>query len=215
MPTTANVLGIRPAADVHRECQRLLRRALIPGSRVLDVGCGDGELLEELQRDGFDAVGVEIDQALIAAGTARGVRVSLGSAESLPFASATFDAVVCSVVVPYTDQRVAVQEWARVLVPGGIVNATYHGTGYGVHYLLAPPEGWRSRLYGARMLVNTGVYSVFGRRLPGFAGDTLCQTPAQMQRAYRHSGFALEETVVIDRALGFPRFLFHGLRKPR
>jgi SAM-dependent methyltransferase len=200
--------------DVHCDCQRLLRRALVPGSRVLDVGCGDGELLEALQRDGFDAVGVEIDQELIVAASARGVRVSFGSAECLPFAAASFDAVVCSVVVPYTDQRRAVAEWARVLVPGGIVNATYHGTGYGVHYLLAPPEGWRSRFYGARMLINTGAYALSGRRLPGFMGDTLCQTSAQMHRAYERSGLVLEQAVVIDWALGRPRFLFHGLRKP-
>jgi SAM-dependent methyltransferase len=206
-------LGIRPAIDVHVEAQALLWRGLEPGMRVLDVGCGDGTLLQELRGAGMDAVGVEIAPALVRSATARGLDVREGRAEALPLAAAAFDAVVCCVVVPYTDQRMAVREWARVLRPGGLVNATYHGIGYGVHYLLAPPEGFRSSVYGARMLVNTAVYGLSGRRLPGFVGDTLCQTDRAMRRCSRAAGLHVEVSQVVDRTLGIPRIIFHGLRK--
>lgn len=207
-------LGIRPTIDVHRESQALLRRGLQPGMRVLDVGCGDGALIEELRSEGVDAVGVEIDPLLVRTALARGLDVRLGRAEALPFPDAHFDAVVCCVVVPYTDQRLAVREWARVLRPGGLVNATYHGPGYGVHYMLAPPEGFRSQFYGARMLLNTVVYTITARRIAGFIGDTLCQTDRAMRRCSRSNGLQVEVSQVLDRTLGVPRIIFHGLRKP-
>lgn len=207
-------LGIRQPAAVHADCQRLLRRGISAGMRVLDVGCGDGTLLRELALlPGVETLGIEIDPALVAAAGAAGLDVRLGRAESLPIADASVDAVVCSVVVPYTDQRQAVREWARVLRPGGIVNATYHGAGYGVHYMLAPPEGWRSRVYGARMLLNTALYVPTGKRFPGFFGDTLCQTQGAMRRATANAGLSLECVEVIESTLGIPRILFHGLRK--
>ncbi len=215
MKSLREQLGIRPAIDVHMESQALLRRGILHGMRVLDVGCGDGALISALGDVGATAVGLEIDPALVAAAVRRGLDVVHGQAEALPFANASFDAIVCCVVVPYTDQRLAVREWARVLRPGGLVNATYHGPGYGLHYLLAPPEGFRSRFYGARMLVNTAAYAVTGRRIPGFLGDTLCQTDTAMCGYAHASGLRVETSQVLDRTLGVARIRFHGLRKER
>ena len=55
---------------------------IAPGTRVLDVGCGDGALLASL-RDGkgVDARGMEIDAALVAECVARGLSVVQGDAE--------------------------------------------------------------------------------------------------------------------------------------
>lgn len=47
-----------------------------PGSRVLDLGCGDGELLDDLQQNlGINGLGLEIDSENITACIARGVNV--------------------------------------------------------------------------------------------------------------------------------------------
>jgi methionine biosynthesis protein MetW len=54
-----------------------------PGSRVLDVGCGDGALMAALRdRHGVDARGLEIDAGNVAAAVSRGLSVIQGDADS-------------------------------------------------------------------------------------------------------------------------------------
>ena len=53
-----------------------------PGARVLDVGCGEGELMEVLQREkGCDARGMEIDPEAVERCVARGLSVVQGDAD--------------------------------------------------------------------------------------------------------------------------------------
>jgi methionine biosynthesis protein MetW len=52
------------------------------GSRVLDVGCGDGELMDVLRRKGCDARGIEIDGANVSLAVARGLSVIQGDADA-------------------------------------------------------------------------------------------------------------------------------------
>lgn len=55
---------------------------IAPGSRVLDIGCGDGALLASLRdAKGVDARGMEIDAALVAQCVSRGLSVVQGDAE--------------------------------------------------------------------------------------------------------------------------------------
>ncbi|MCB4767231.1 methionine biosynthesis protein MetW [Ancylobacter sp. Lp-2] len=60
----------------------LIAELVEPGSRVLDVGAGDGELLELLATTrGCDARGIEISRAGVNAGVARGLAVIQGDAD--------------------------------------------------------------------------------------------------------------------------------------
>ena len=72
---------------------------LVPdGARVLDLGCGSGDLLEQLAHKGCRGTGVEIDGAAFLASVRRGVAVlSLDIDEDLhAFAEDSYDVVVLS-----------------------------------------------------------------------------------------------------------------------
>lgn len=192
----------------HVSCRRFLTAGIDGPITVLDVGCGYGELMGELTGGGCTVLGVEIDADLVRHCQEAQLRVTQGSAEEIPFPEASFDAVVCSVVLPYTDERRAVAEWARVLKPGGVVNVTGHGLGYGLEMVLRG-RGWKRRLYGLRMLANTAVYQTTGRRLPGPLGDTICQTSARLRSYYALHGLILQEEQIVRKFAGLPVFLCH------
>jgi SAM-dependent methyltransferase len=90
--------------------------------RILDAGCGTGGLLANLRTEAWK-VGVEISTEGIRLARRRGIRLVRGSASALPFADASFDAVVSIDVLCHSgvEERQAVEEAARVLRPGGLL----------------------------------------------------------------------------------------------
>lgn len=189
-------------------CRRFLTRDVRPNELTLDIGCGSGELMLALQRRGARTIGIEVVAELVAGCREQGLDVRWGRAEELPFEDATFDRIVCGVVMPYLDERRAVAEWSRVLKPGGRIFATYHGLGYALHYM-ASSKGLRRRIYGCRMFANTLFHRLFRRRLPGFWGDTLCQTSGSLRANYRRAGLQFVDATTVTRFLGLPGFLAH------
>ena len=88
--------------------------------RLLDVGCGSGELLELVQRLGWRATGVDFDPAAVSNSRGRGLDVRLGSVEEQQFPESSFDLVVLSHVIEHLPDPVAtLRECRRVLAPGG------------------------------------------------------------------------------------------------
>jgi len=78
-----------------------------PGSRVLDVGCGDGALLEHLVRTKqVDGRGIEISQANVNACVTRGLAVVQGDADTDlgDYPSQVFDAVILSQTIQATER---------------------------------------------------------------------------------------------------------------
>lgn len=182
------------------------------GSRVVDVGCGSGEQLKELRDAGVDPIGVEPTASLVQDLRARGYDVRQGYAEQLPVEDRSVDGVVCKVALPYTDERRAISEWARVLRPGGRVRASFHGVGYYVRYLLEGP-GMPRRIYAMRSLVNSWWYSATGNRLPTFLADTLYQSARRLERYYATFGFSVDRVWPAPRYRGKPVFIYHELTK--
>jgi SAM-dependent methyltransferase len=182
------------------------------GARVLDVGCGEGRHLHALRSQGCLPIGVDLVAATLAKLHANGFVVVSAIAEQLPFRDASFDGVVCSVVVPYTDEAIAVAEWARVLGPGGSVRVSYHGFGYALRQLLRGP-GFPLRVYGLRTIVNGWVYALTGRRLPGWIGDTIYQSERRLARYYRRIGFRVVASSTSRTWGRFPVFIYHHLER--
>ena len=96
---------------------------LAGATRVLDVGCGDGQVGRLAAAIGAElVVGVDPtwNQVRVAAERGGGVHVARAGAAALPFAAGTFDAVVaCLVFEHIRDVDDAIAEVARVLEPGG------------------------------------------------------------------------------------------------
>jgi SAM-dependent methyltransferase len=97
-----------------------------PGMRALDVGCGPGALTAALAgRLGARGVAaVDPSEPFVQACRARQPqgKVGVAAAETLPFADATFDAVLSQLVVNFMHDAVAgVREMVRVTRPGGVV----------------------------------------------------------------------------------------------
>ncbi|MEY2734911.1 MAG: methionine biosynthesis protein MetW, partial [Pseudomonadota bacterium] len=93
--------------------------ALVPrGARVLDLGCGDGALLEHLQRErGCSGYGVEIDDAKVHACVQRGINViQLNLDEGLAmFEDSSFDVVLqIDTLQHLRNAEVMLRETARV-----------------------------------------------------------------------------------------------------
>ncbi|MDR7255195.1 SAM-dependent methyltransferase [Nocardioides sp. BE266] len=97
--------------------------------RVLDVGCGTGELALAARAAGHDVVAVEPDPEMAELASVRLGDVLVGGLPDLPLADSGFDAVVASFVLNHVDDpRAGARELARVAAPGGVVRATIWGS---------------------------------------------------------------------------------------
>jgi methionine biosynthesis protein MetW len=77
----------------------IIAREVVAGSRVLDVGCGDGALLAALRdQKGVDARGMELDAGNVAEAVARGLSVIQGDADAdlADYPDASFDYAILS-----------------------------------------------------------------------------------------------------------------------
>jgi SAM-dependent methyltransferase len=93
--------------------------------RVLEVGGGQGELAERMQRElGAEVTFLDLSPGMVELARARGVDAQAGDVQELPFADGSFDTVVAAWMlyhVPDVDR--ALGELARVLTKGGALIA--------------------------------------------------------------------------------------------
>ena len=86
-----------------------------PGKRILDVGCGEGTLVEEYRMKGYDIAGLDLNYA--------SDYVEKGSILDIQYADESFDIVMNLDVLEhlnFNQQEKAVSECARILKPQGI-----------------------------------------------------------------------------------------------
>ena len=110
------------------EAEALAR--LLPDLRdrvVLDLGCGKGRVARlALERGARETVGVDVSEAMLKAAAASlpasSVRWVQADGRALPFEAASFDVVICALMMGHVDDlEAALSEIARVLRPGGLL----------------------------------------------------------------------------------------------
>jgi demethylmenaquinone methyltransferase/2-methoxy-6-polyprenyl-1,4-benzoquinol methylase len=93
--------------------------ALPPGSFVLDLACGTGDLTRLAGRAGYRVVGTDLSRGMLAANRS-GVPLVQADSSQLPFPDGVFDGLVCGYALRnFSDLAGALGEAARVIRPGG------------------------------------------------------------------------------------------------
>jgi ubiquinone/menaquinone biosynthesis C-methylase UbiE len=168
----------RPTQD-----QVLADLSLLTPARVVDVGCGTGQLTARIQSKLRPDVvyGCDPSSGMLAQARARNTDVEWieGKAEQLPLPAGSVDAVVSTEAFHFFDQPAAMAEFHRVLAPGGhvIIGLLNPITKVGSRILDLPGPGhWPTRremgdlLDGAGFDVvrQTHVRRPIGRLIPTF-----------------------------------------------
>jgi SAM-dependent methyltransferase len=146
-------LATRKAAHKYGEgpdARELLFDAICEGSpkRILEVGCGQGELAERLMRElGAEVVAVDQSDRMVELTRARSVDARRGDVQSLDFEDGSFDCVVAAWMLFHVeDLDRGLDEIARVLAPGGRLVAVTNGSDHLAElFELAGVRPFRSR----------------------------------------------------------------------
>jgi ubiquinone/menaquinone biosynthesis C-methylase UbiE len=178
------------ALGVHEAHRRLVELAdLRAGQRVLEIGCGTGNLLMLAKRvqPGVDVVGLDPDAKALARASRKARRAALsvqldqGFADALPYPDAAFDRVLSAFMFHHIeagDRPRALAEVARVLRPGGSLHLLDFGGHAGAH------DGLLGRL--ARR--NPRVHDNMGDGVPALMREAGLADAAEVGHRVSHMG---------------------------
>lgn len=202
-------------ADVEYEEQilPLVARHLAGARRVLDVGCGEGQVARRLAAAGATVVGVDPAAAQLAVARARagGPVYARSSADALPFGDGAFDAVVICLALEHVDDFAhALREAARVLEPGGTFLLLV-----GHPLLQAPGSGWIDDREWDERYWRIGTYlregAVVDEVAPGVAFEFIHRPVARYVNAMAAAGLPVEHMeepapprALVDALWGYP-----------
>jgi trans-aconitate methyltransferase len=159
-----------------------------PGERILDLGCGDGQLTSKIAAAGADVVGADRSPDMVEAARGRGIEAQVCNAESLPFNS-EFDAVFSNAALHWVhDQDAMIAGVRRALRPGGrfVAEMGGHGNIASIQVALAA------------VLAKHGATRGLA---DGFTAEQMnyFPTPAAYRARLERGGFAVEEIQLIPR----------------
>ncbi|WP_345239866.1 class I SAM-dependent methyltransferase [Pontibacillus salipaludis] len=130
-----------------------MKRYMPEGSKVADIGCGDGYGAYLLSEAGYNVTGVDISPKMIEqAKQMSGERLMFtqGDLAKLPFAPDTYDGLMAINSLEWTEKpKEALEELGRILKPGGRLCIAILGPTAG------PRQNSYRRLYGEDVICNT------------------------------------------------------------
>jgi trans-aconitate methyltransferase len=174
----------RDGAFVHGLAGGVLKwLAARQGERILDLGCGDGQLTARLLASGAEVVGVDASEPMVAAARARGICADRATAEQLPYADASFDAVFSNAALHWVKDHDAMMAGVRrVLKTGGRFVAEMGG-------------------HGNIAAIRVALMTVLERHGFGGAEDGVnyYPTPEAYTRRLERHGFTVERIALIPR----------------
>ncbi len=158
------------------------------GEHILDLGCGDGALTEQLAATGAIVIGVDASSTMVAAARARGLRVEHHNATALPYEN-QFDAVFSNAALHWIrDAESVLKSVHRALKPNARFIAELGGQGNiaairtALQALLAP-------------------YGIDAEE----TAASFFPSPAQYKRLLEQAGFAVQSIDLIPRPTPLPQ----------
>ena len=122
---------------------------LPPGSRVLEVGCGTGQLTSQLAAHGFTLTAIDIGPAMIAAARERLGRfpacLQAVAFEQFEGPAAAFDLIISATAFHWIDPEVKFTKSAQLLKPGGWLALMATGERYDDPFGTALRDMWVAR----------------------------------------------------------------------
>jgi SAM-dependent methyltransferase len=186
-----------PSADdlVFGGVERALDRHIIAGARVLDAGSGTGTwVLDRFAARVRLLVGADIEPPLQRSQAAP----VLTDLAALPFASASFDLVLCYNVIEHlADPACTFTEFARVLAPGGaLIFKTPNVTAPITALSRLTPVSLRRRVKGGLGVGAEHVFATYYR----------CNTPSDLHSALSAAGLVRESLAAVDQSYDYLYF---------
>lgn len=160
--------GWRPTPAIYAE---LIDQRVDDRSRVLDIGCGHADLLQDVVARTRRVFGIDVDHAAMRQNTTI-PHTAVATGERLPFADGSFDVVVLAWVLEHLERPVTVfREIHRVLDEGGTV-------------IFVTPNAWNYNAWVIRLVPNA-FHAFFTRRLYGRATSDTYPTRYRMNSTRR------------------------------
>lgn len=165
-----------------------------PGDKVLDLGCGNGRLLELLQEKKINYIGLDNSSALIALAQKKypGADFRTGDALSLPFTDNYFDKIYSIAVlhhIPSQELRIKfLAEAKRVLKPGGLLILTVWDLQRGRVWLRL--KFFLKKMFGLSKLDVGDVFVPWAKKYQRYVH---CFTKSELKELFEKSGLETKE----------------------